>query len=81
MLWLREEEGEMCNGVEQYEWEGSMRIGAPMSNSHSNTNTTLCVNYPPMDASNETKTVVTQAPITLLLPPPPNSNIGPYCPP
>ncbi len=59
MLWLREEEGGMRNGVEWYEWEGRVRIGAPTSNGCSDTNTTLCVNYPPMYTSNETKTAVT----------------------
>ncbi len=59
MLWLREKEGGMRNGVERYEREGRVRIGAPTSNSCSDTNTALCINYPPMDTSNETKTVVT----------------------
>ncbi len=59
MLWLREEEGGMCNGMEWYEWEGGVRIGTPTSNGHSNTNATLCVNYPPMDTLNKTKTAVT----------------------
>ncbi len=59
MLWLREEEGGMCNEVEQYEQEGGVRIRAPTSNGRSNTNATLCVNYPPMDTSNETKMAVT----------------------
>ncbi len=79
MLCLREEEGGMHNEVKWYEQEGGVRIGAPMSNGCSNTNATLDVNYPPMDASNETKMVVTRAPTMLLLPPLPNFNIGLYC--
>ncbi len=59
MLWLREEEGGMHNEVEQYEQEGRVRVRAPMSNGCSDTNATLCINYPLIDTSNETKMVVT----------------------
>ncbi|KAK0446612.1 hypothetical protein EV421DRAFT_1733894 [Armillaria borealis] len=50
------------------------KIGLLVSNDSSDDDIHLDINYPPMDALNETKTMPTQAQTALPLPPPPDSN-------
>ncbi len=77
-LWDKENAAGMHGEERGYEREGGMKVGPPTSNGHSNSRVPLGVNYPPMDTSNDTETTAIWPLTPLPLPPPPDTNIGPY---
>lgn len=70
----------MPNGEGEYEQDGRLKIGAPTFNGRSDTNAHLGIEYPPMGMSNNTKMMMTQAPMVPPLLPQSNPNMGSYRP-